>query len=154
MPGISHAALPCALCVCIHSGENIYIWSIWNGGGRGGPVNLFWISRYCYGLGSLLIRYIFQIFFFFFFFYSDELFQKKKKKTILYSVYIYSRLFFDFPSGSIARIVHRRVGKLGQVSMADDGLLIPFQSRWRRANKTPSLVPPWIDELMPRHQSA
>lgn len=63
-------------------------------------------------------------------------FKRKGEKTILYS--IQPPIFF-FSSGSIARIVHRRVGKLGQVSMADDGLLlIPFQNRWRRANKTPS----------------
>lgn len=61
--------------------------------------------------------------------------ERGKKRSCI----VYSRPFFFFSSGSIARIVHRRVGKLGQVSMADDGLLlIPFQNRWRRANKTPS----------------
>lgn len=48
-------------------------------GKKEGSVNLFEFHvLYCYGLGSLLIRYISQIFFFFF--TQDELFQKKKKK--------------------------------------------------------------------------
>ncbi len=118
--------------LCVYSGQ-ISIYDQF--GKEKGPVKLFEFHVIAMALALYWFAISFRSF------SSSSLLRrvisKEGKKTILYSIQL--PIFFFFSSGSIARIVHRRVGKLGQVSMADDGLLlIPFQSRWRRANKTPS----------------